>query len=669
MTGAPTARAGHTAIWTGSLMVVWGGTDDSNILNTGGRYDPLTDGWTPTATAPSARQDHTAVWTGSLMVVWGGQGAFAVPPYTFYTDTGERYDPATDDWTPTSTTGAPAGRYNHTAVWTGSQMIIWGGIGNGFTEMGGGRYDPASDTWSPMAYSSALSKRVYHTAVWTDSEMIVWGGYDGFSALGNGGRYNPVTDRWTPTTMTDALSARHHNSAVWTGNRMVIWGGFVYGSPTSFNTGALYDPSADTWIPTSTTGAPSARGVHTAVWTGSLMVVWGGTTDSSGGRYNPETNSWSPTSTADAPEGRFEHSAVWTGSLMVVWGGTGFGIGPLGSGGRYDPGTDSWKPTSMAYAPAARRGQTATWTGSEMIIWGGGDDYLRFNTGGRYVLTASVDDDEDGYSVCNADCDDSNASVHPGATEVCNGVDDNCNGQIDDGLSRTLYRDADGDGYGDPTMTQFICDSPPGWTLQAGDCNDTRASVHPGAPETCDGLDNNCNGSIDEDTLGVDSDGDGIRNACDNCRFVANPTQIDTDGDGVGNACDNRITIPNRDQSDVDADGGGDACDNCLFDFNPPQSDFDHDGDGDICDLNERRDLHLLGRQDVPGVAGRVGVPRHNSIRVETERFAHHGSYRESMPVASLTALPDPSILSRCSPESPSSWVGSDVSERRDLTF
>ena len=82
----------------------------------------------------------------------------------------------------------------------------------------------------------------------------------------------------------------------------------------------------DTWTATSITNAPDGRMLPTAVWTGSEMIVWGGTTDringlNTGGRYNPSTDSWTPTSTTNAPTARFAHTAVWTGSEMIVWGG------------------------------------------------------------------------------------------------------------------------------------------------------------------------------------------------------------------------------------------------------------------------------------------------------------------------------------------------------------
>ena len=105
-------------------MIVWGGDDGVRpLLNTGGRYNPVTDSWTATSTtnAPAARVGHTAVWTGSEMIVWGGLRR------STYLNTGGRYNPGTDSWTATSTTNAPEARTWHTAVWTGSEMIVWGG--------------------------------------------------------------------------------------------------------------------------------------------------------------------------------------------------------------------------------------------------------------------------------------------------------------------------------------------------------------------------------------------------------------------------------------------------------------------------------------------------------------------------------------------------------------
>jgi hypothetical protein len=327
-TNAPSARYHHTAVWTGSEMLVWGGEGNTGRLNTGGRYDPATDTWTAIATtsAPSARDGHTAVWTGSEMLVWGGYDGG-------YLNTGGRYDPATDTWTAITQSGAPGGRHDHSAVWTGSEMIVWGGYNFGGPEETGRRYDPASDTWAGVSAIGAPLGRFNHTAVWTGSEMIVWGGENSWVER-NGGRYNPATNAWTPTS-TDAPSGRAQHTAVWTGSEMIVWGGFD--GATRVKCGGSYDPATDTWTSTHYVGAPSARWDHTAVWTGSEMLVWGGDDGweaNSGGRYSPGTDGWADVTIADVPAGRTFHTAVWADSEMIVWGGHD-GDDYLNSGGRY----------------------------------------------------------------------------------------------------------------------------------------------------------------------------------------------------------------------------------------------------------------------------------------------------------------------------------------------
>jgi len=97
------------------------------------------------------------------------------------------------------------------------------------------------------------------------------------------------------------------------------------------------------------------------------------------------------------------------------------------------------------------------------------------------------------------DCDDNNANAFPGNTEVCDGVDNNCDGNIDEGLPlNTYYRDSDNDTYGDPNVTTSSCSAPAGYVLDNTDCDDSNAAINPGATEICDGVDNNCDGNIDE---------------------------------------------------------------------------------------------------------------------------------------------------------------------------
>ena len=120
-----------------------------------------------------------------------------------------------------------------------------------------------------------------------------------------------------------------------------------------------------------------------------------------------------------------------------------------------------------------------------------------------------------GKVVTATDCNDADKTVHPGAPEICNGVDDNCDGVIDNGLnSASYYVDGDGDGYGKAGSTpQVSCTVVAGKVTNANDCDDANPAVKPGAPETCNGVDDNCNGAIDEGlatkTFFPDSDGDG----------------------------------------------------------------------------------------------------------------------------------------------------------------
>jgi N-acetylneuraminic acid mutarotase len=347
--------------------------------------------WTATSTtnAPTPRDVHTAVWTGSEMIVWGGSDGPG------WLNTGGRYDPSTDSWTATSTTNAPAARDLHTAVWTGSEMIVWGGDNGGPLLNTGGRYNPITDSWTATSTTNAPDGRDWHTAVWTGSEMIVWGGLTNSGLLNTGGRYNPTTDSWIATTSTGAPDGRQLHTAVWTGSEMIVWGGCIdVGCLNPLRTGGRYDPAADNWTVTNTNNVPAPRGAHTAVWTGSEMIVWGGEDVAlflnTGGRYDPITDSWTSTSTTGMPSGRDHHTAVWTGSEMIVWGGLG-DTGEVNTGGRYNPSTDDWAVTRITNAPAGRAFHTGVWTGSQMTVWGGYDNSgLLLNTGGRYCAAVTV---------------------------------------------------------------------------------------------------------------------------------------------------------------------------------------------------------------------------------------------------------------------------------------
>jgi len=616
----PSPRGAPTAVWTGSRMIVWGGYDwaTSHALNTGGRYDPVADSWLPTSTGGTeGRRGHSAVWTGTLMVVWGGGfGGWRYDPTTdtwtsvsevnhpsslglhsgvwtgdrmivwggSITSTGALYDPVADSWTPMLLNSVPSERTSETAVWTGNQLIIWGGEYGGNELRSGSRYDPLLDAWSPTTTVGAPSARARHTAVWTGDEMIIFGG-EGGAPWGPGGRYDPIADAWQPVATLGEPPGQVGHTAIWTGARMVVWGGTVCCPAQKERTGGRYDPATNSWSPTSEQGAPSARDSHTAVWTGDEMIVWGGSAvdSSNGGRYDPVADTWQPTNPGLAPLDRSEHSAIWDGSRMLVWGGRNFST-PLGTGGRYDPASDSWSPIATAGSPAPRRQHSAVWTGNRMLVWGGrsgvelGDGgrydpasdlwepiagegapsprarhsavwtgslmlvwggekgYGWFMTGGRLAYGNLADFDEDGSTVCAGDCDDFDPAAYPGAPEICDGADDDCDGAIP-----AVEADADGDGA----------------PLCAGDCDDADATRFPGKIEACDNIDDDCDGTVDAFatacglgacaaagacTAGVDSCAPGSPSAetCngidDDCNGALPSGEADLDADGTS-AC------------------------------------------------------------------------------------------------------------------------------------
>src|SRR5437667_10909530 len=138
------------------------------------------------------------------------------------------------------------------------------------------------------------------------SKTIFLGGHDATNTnVKTGGRYDPSTDTWLATTTTGAPIGREYHTAVWTGTEMIVWGGYRSTSVTYLNTGGRYDPSTDSWVATATTGAPDERSFHTAVWTGSEMIVWGGHDSAgelnAGGRYAPSTHASAAIRAANRP--------------------------------------------------------------------------------------------------------------------------------------------------------------------------------------------------------------------------------------------------------------------------------------------------------------------------------------------------------------------------------
>ena len=194
-----------------------------------------------------------------------------------------------------------------------------------------------------------------------------------------------------------------------------------------------------------------------------------------------------------------------------------------------------------------------------------------------------------------SDCNDSDALVYPGAPELCDGIDNDCNFSIDDGVGTTYYNDKDGDGFGDPNDSKIDCSGGSGWVEDDTDCDDFDPDNYPGNDEVCDGGDNDCDGDVDGDdssldTTGltpyyVDADNDGYGDDsgsmvyfctaptsgyvtnnwdCFDSDANANPS-LDEVCDGIDNDCDGDVDLADSDlvaveyYVDSDGDGFGDA--------------------------------------------------------------------------------------------------------------
>ncbi len=174
----------------------------------------------------------------------------------------------------------------------------------------------------------------------------------------------------------------------------------------------------------------------------------------------------------------------------------------------------------------------------------------------------ATDADADGYPE-GEDCDDDDPAINPGATEVCDGIDNDCDDDIDEGVTTTFYADEDTDSYGDPTVYEDACEAPEGYVTDDADCDDTNPAINPAATEVCDGSDNNCDDAIDEGvttTFYADADADGYGDAATTVEACIAPSGHVTDAtdcddttatsypgaaelcDGADNDCDSDTT-------------------------------------------------------------------------------------------------------------------------------
>jgi len=279
--------------------------------------------------------------------------------------------------------GPLEGRHSHSVVWTGKEMIVWGGAGRAGNAAiyleDGAAYDPAADRWRKLP-GSPLGPRADHVAAWTGTEMLVWGGNPGKpTAFGNnefidGAAYDPATDKWRPMAKFP-LSARFSARAVWTGRVLVVWGGARAEDGEDappLADGAAYDPARDRWSVLPDSPLAGRLSPLAAAVDGGALISWGfnGEPGQSldGARFDPGPSTWTPVAPVPPTQ---------TGWCFDLAGCVGIDIGSrvvfAGEGLVYDTNADRWAVVARSpFADPFLDGKALAWTGSRVVLWGGG---------------------------------------------------------------------------------------------------------------------------------------------------------------------------------------------------------------------------------------------------------------------------------------------------------
>jgi hypothetical protein len=301
----------------------------------------------------------TSVWTGRELIV---SGVRAGQDGTFInaTEVAAAYDPAARSWRRLAAPPLMDGPCDRSAAWTGTEMLVWGCFGKAAA------LDPQTNRWRSLPHAPTGQG----ITVWTGRELIGWGGGCCDDAWSDGSAYDQATDAWR-TLASSPLAPSQGPIGAWTGHELVlIVDGIDHGAapaakpyPASFARAAAYDPETDTWRRLASPPAP-VKGA--AVWDGHELLV------ASGGRtalaYNPATNRWHRL--APLPETRIVEKTVWTGSRLLLWGAPDAATSTPVHGLAYNPSDDRW--STIPTMPFADAYTTAVaWTGHALLAWPG----------------------------------------------------------------------------------------------------------------------------------------------------------------------------------------------------------------------------------------------------------------------------------------------------------
>jgi hypothetical protein len=250
----------------------------------------LPGGWSTLPAPPKPRTGAVSLWIGNGLFLWGGQSSTAT--VESHAD-GWVFDPVAREWH--AIAPAPlAGRSVAAAVWTGDEVLVWGGYDRGRTFADGAAYDPATGAWRPLP-AGPLSARAAVATAWTGTELLVWGstGRDG-PGVRDGAAFDPRANRWrtiAPAPVALNQSGWPSPSTVWTGRELIVIGSLLDDNNAATRpdaTGLAYDPAADRWrrLP----GVRLSPQASAAAWTGRAVLALD--YELRAAVYDPGRNAW-----------------------------------------------------------------------------------------------------------------------------------------------------------------------------------------------------------------------------------------------------------------------------------------------------------------------------------------------------------------------------------------
>ena len=308
----------------------------------------LAAGWTELPAPPIVRARAASVWTGKELVYWGGDTDFGS---THHAD-GAAYDPGTRRWRRIPS-GPLSGRSTPGAVWTGTEVVLWGGSP---ASGDGAAFDPEAGTWRALP-PAPLSPRAPVAAVWTGQEVLVWGNASRNWRANDGAAYEPAADRWRP--LPPAPLALNTAQAVWTGEEMVVFGAHLdrnNASRTEHAQGIAYRPETDGWRVIAP--RPLSPQASTVAWTGDRVLVWD--YELTAGVYDPARDVWAGVPDLPLSDAECYPESVVADGFVFAW--------YCGVGALYDVESGTWKrvpsPEDVVFGRPVSAGSVVLFAGA-----------------------------------------------------------------------------------------------------------------------------------------------------------------------------------------------------------------------------------------------------------------------------------------------------------------